>query len=231
MKKRINIAIDGYSSTGKSTVARQLAQRLQYRYIDTGAMYRAVTLWALQQGWIQDEGISEKLTAQLPQLELDFSLSANADTAEITLNGSAPGEDLRSMAVANKVSTVASIPAVRRYLVRAQQKIAAQKGVVMDGRDIGTVVIPDAEVKIFMTAKPEIRAQRRYRELQSKGHNEVSLTEVAANIEKRDYEDTHRAESPLRQASDAKILDNSNLDMEEQLKIVLQWVGEIMSRQ
>lgn len=227
MQKPINIAIDGYSSTGKSTLARQLAQNLQYRYIDTGAMYRAVTYWALQRNWLIDSGVSGQLSDHLQELKLNFSLPANAGIAEILLNGEAPGEALRSMVVAEKVSRVAAIPEVRRYLVKEQQNIAAQKGVVMDGRDIGTVVLPHAELKIFMTAKPEIRARRRFEELQSKGHKNVTLAEVAANLKQRDHDDTHRADSPLRQAEDAKLLDNSNLNMEQQLQIAEQWAAEL----
>ena len=223
MSREINIAIDGYSSTGKSTLAKQLATKLGYRYVDTGAMYRAVTLWALRNGWLEGGTIDSKMEKHLHEIELDFE--RREDGVELVMNGENVSPLLSDMQVANHVSRVASISAVRRLLVKLQQKMARDKAVVMDGRDIGTVVIPDAELKIFMTASNDIRAKRRYEELKAKGR-EVSMAEVAANIESRDYQDTTRADSPLKQADDAVELDNSNLSPEEQLDKALKWARQ-----
>lgn len=222
----IRIAVDGYSSTGKSTMARELAKALSYRYIDTGAMYRAVTHWAIEQGFFQNEYLKEEaLVESLNQLKLDFYLPEGADKPHIYSNGKDVEEAIRGAEVAGKVSIVAKVSAVRRFLVAQQQQIAAAGRVVMDGRDIASVVIPDAELKIFMTADPEIRTQRRYQELQEKGQA-ISLEAVRANLEERDYLDTTRKDSPLIQTEDALVLDNSHLSRAEQLNLAISWAKE-----
>lgn len=221
----IRIAVDGYSSTGKSTLARELAQRLAYRYIDTGAMYRAVTFWALQKGYISSDKVDEaNLVESLKQLRLNFQSSEQGEP-HIYLNDRDIEKEIREAAVANKVSIVAKISAVRRFLVEQQQAIAQEGGVVMDGRDIASVVIPDAELKIFMTADPEIRTERRFEELKSKGQL-LSKEEVRKNLEERDYLDTSRADSPLIQVADARVLDNSALSRAKQLEMALAWAKE-----
>ena len=206
--KKITVAIDGYSSCGKSTIAKQLAAFAGYTYIDTGAMYRAVALYALRtpQAPLEGEG--------LHALSIEFALQEDG-SQHILLNGEDVEKEIRTLEVGNKASQVAVIPEVRRFLVKKQQEMGANGGVVMDGRDIGTVVFPNAELKLFMTASPEIRAQRRYDELVGKGQNPV-FEEVLADVNDRDYRDTHRAESPLRQAEDAIVIDNSHLTREEQ---------------
>jgi len=227
--KKINIAIDGYSSTGKSTLAKALARRLGYVYIDTGAMYRAVTLYAMRHGWIDDEHFDkEALLKNLDNIRVDFQYNPDTGKSETYLNGENVEKEIRRMEVSRFVSRIAEIPEVREKLVALQQQIARQKGVVMDGRDIGTVVMPDAELKIFMTAAPEIRAQRRYKELREKGLD-VDFDEVYQNVKHRDYIDTTREASPLTKTDDARILDNSHLTQEEQLDKVLQWVDEIVA--
>ena len=213
------IAIDGHSSTGKSTLAKEIAKHLQILYIDSGAMYRAITWYAIQQGIIKKDILDrEKLIASLPQIEVTFQLT---DTyPAIVLNGVNVEANIRTMEVANQVSKVAAIPEVRFKLVELQRKISENQSVVMDGRDIGTVVFPKAKVKIFMTASAEIRAKRRFEELQSKGQ-EVSLQEVYANVVQRDEQDSNRKDSPLLQAEDAILLDNSLLSKEEQFQKVM----------
>ncbi|MFN3942330.1 MAG: (d)CMP kinase [Flavobacterium sp.] len=213
------IAIDGHSSTGKSTLAKEIAKHLQILYIDSGAMYRAITWYAIQQGIIKEDILDrEKLIASLPQIEVTFQLT---DTyPAIVLNGVNVEANIRTMEVANQVSKVAAIPEVRFKLVELQRKISENQSVVMDGRDIGTVVFPKAKVKIFMTASAEIRAKRRFEELQSKGQ-EVSLQEVYANVVQRDEQDSNRKDSPLLQAEDAILLDNSFLSKEEQFQKVI----------
>lgn len=222
--KAINIAIDGYSSTGKSTLAKQLAARLAYRYVDTGAMYRAVTLAALEAKHLDD---TEDWTDWLTELKLDFVFQAAEKQSALYLNGRNRERDLRFPAVADRVSEVASKSEVRRFLVAQQQAMAADKRVVMDGRDIGTVVLPQAELKIFMIADPEIRAHRRHQELLAKGISSA-LEEVRENLAKRDHMDSTRKDSPLRQAEDAKLLDNSHLSIAEQLQIAENWVQECL---
>lgn len=213
------IAIDGHSSTGKSTLAKEIAKHLQILYIDSGAMYRAITWYAIQQGIIKEDILDrEKLIASLPQIEVTFQLTNTYPT--IVLNGVNVEANIRTMEVANQVSKVAAIPEVRFKLVELQRKISENQSVVMDGRDIGTVVFPKAKVKIFMTASSEIRAKRRFEELQSKGQ-EVSLQEVYANVVQRDEQDSNRKDSPLLQAEDAVLLDNSFLSKEEQFQKVI----------
>lgn len=223
---KINIAIDGYSSCGKSTLAKALAKKLNYVFIDTGAMYRAVTLFALQNKQASAGKVNvAKLIAALPNISITFVWNELEQRSFVQLNGETVEHEIREMDVANHVSAVASIPEVRKKLVELQQQMGKAKGVVMDGRDIGTVVFPDAELKIFMTASPEVRVQRRLAELTEKGQN-VTAEEVKANIESRDYQDTHREADPLRQASDARILDNSELTPNDQLTLALSWVNE-----
>jgi CMP/dCMP kinase len=224
--KKINIAIDGYSSCGKSTLAKMLAKSLTYIYIDTGAMYRAVALFALNNGMFEDDKLNEKeLIGSLSKIEIGFRLNSETSVRETLLNGQNIENEIRDMRVSSKVSYVAEIPEVRKKLVLLQQKMGEHKGVVMDGRDIGTVVFPQAELKIFMTASEEIRTERRYAELISQGKN-VAKEEVRNNLNQRDYIDTHRTADPLRQAEDALVLDNTNLNMDEQFKLALAWVNE-----
>lgn len=225
---QIIIAIDGYSSTGKSTLAKALAKELAYAYIDTGAMYRAVSLYALRKGYIQDEILnSEALIGDLNKLEITFVLDEQAKSV-VCLNGEHVESEIRGMEVSSCVSKVSAIPEVRDLLVAQQQLMGQNGAVVMDGRDIGTVVFPKAELKLFMTASESIRAERRYNELIAKGDT-VSLEQVRNNIADRDYADTHRAVAPLVQAKDALVLDNSNLTPEEQLDWVLEKVEAIVS--
>lgn len=227
--KKIIIAIDGFSSTGKSTIAKKVAQQLGYVYVDTGAMYRAVTYLALSdnlccatsvfdsttQTFQTYEAVDEEvLVNRLKNSEIQFQFNRELGFSEIYLNGKNIEKEIRGIEVANRVSIVAKIPQVRRYLVNLQQKMGENKGVVMDGRDIGTIVFPDAELKIFMTASEQIRAERRYKELISKGE-EVSFENVLQNIRQRDYLDTNREESPLRKADDAIVLDNSNATIDD----------------
>ena len=211
----IIIAIDGFSSSGKSTMAKKLAAKIGYRYIDTGAMYRAVTLWAMRRGLISDGRVDESsLSADLPGIAIDFQPLPDG-TQHTMLNGADVEAEIRGIDVSNHVSTIAAIPFVRRALVKAQQAFGQSKGVVMDGRDIGTVVFPQAELKIFVNASPETRAMRRYKELQAKG-DDVTYEEVLANVRHRDHIDSTREDSPLRQADDAILLDNSRMTPDEQ---------------
>ena len=216
MEKKIVIAIDGHSSSGKSTMAKDLAREIGYTYIDTGAMYRAVTLYALRHQLIHGDQIDEAaLQAALPSIEISFRRNPETIRPVTYLNGENVEQAIRGMEVADKVSPVAALGFVRRALVAMQQAMGKEKGIVMDGRDIGTVVFPDAELKLFVTASPEVRAQRRVDELRAKGEA-VSYEEVLANVKKRDLIDSTRAESPLRQAPDALVLDNSNMSIAEQ---------------
>ncbi|KAB1066038.1 (d)CMP kinase [Salibacter halophilus] len=222
---KINIAIDGYSSCGKSTLAKQLAKKLHYIYVDTGAMYRSVALFALDNGFFESDFDKEKLINSLNQITIRFERNENG--LQTILNGENVEESIRSMRVSERVSEVAAIPEVRKKLVSQQQEMGKEKGVVMDGRDIGTVVFPDAELKIFMTASPSVRAQRRYDELKANG-KEASMEEVKKNLEHRDYIDTHRSSDPLKQADDALVLDNTDLTPDEQLQKALDWSRERM---
>ena len=220
--KKITIAIDGYSSCGKSTMAKDLAREVGYIYIDSGAMYRAVTLYCLENQLFTAEGIdTAKLEAAMPNIQISFQLNPDTQRPMTYLNGVNVEDRIRTMEVSSHVSPVAALPSVREALVKLQQEMGKAKGIVMDGRDIGTVVFPDAELKIFVVASAEIRAQRRYDELKAKGQ-EASYEEILANVKERDYIDQNRAVSPLRQAEDAILLDNSNLTIEEQK----QWLAE-----
>ncbi|MBX9450072.1 MAG: (d)CMP kinase [Taibaiella sp.] len=223
---KINIAIDGFSSCGKSTLARQLAERLGYTYIDSGAMYRAITLYFIRES-VNMEDIREVQHA-LDHIHLEFVRDEGGPDI-LLLNGENVGQYIRDLIVADKVSLVAAIKEVRTFAVTQQQLLGKHKGVVMDGRDIGTVVFPDAELKIFVTADPEIRVKRRYLELVA-SDPAVQIEDVKSNLELRDYIDSNRKESPLTKAEDARILDNSDLSKEQQLKIVLGWVEEEVSR-
>lgn len=216
MKKNIVIAIDGFSSCGKSTVAKALAKKLNFIYIDSGAMYRAVTLYFLRNS--VDLNDAEAVRHALSNIQLNF-IAKDTQTV-ITLNDEDVSEEIRQMPVAEKVSNVSAIKAVRTEMVRQQQRMGKSGNIVMDGRDIGTVVFPDADLKLFMTADPEIRAARRYDELIAKGEN-VKMEEIFDNLAFRDHQDTTRAESPLIQAPDAVVLDNSHINQEEQLEFVL----------
>lgn len=222
--KKIIIAIDGFSSTGKSTVAKELARALEYVYVDTGAMYRAVTLFALKNGWIEDDKIhTENLIENLDKITLQFIYNSEKGFGEMHLNQQNVEEEIRSMRVSKYVSKIAKISEVRKLLVRQQADMGKEKGVVMDGRDIGTVVFPQAELKLFMTASPEIRAQRRFDELRAKG-DDITYEEVLENVKMRDQIDTEREESPLRKADDAVEIDNSKLSREEQFEKIMQLV-------
>ncbi len=225
--KNITIAIDGYSSTGKSTLAKQLAKHFGYVYVDSGAMYRAVAYFAMQNGCINSEIFDkESLIQGLPLIKLEFHFNADLGFAEMYLNGINVENEIRSIEVSNFVSKIAEVSEVRAKLVEQQQAMSKGNGVVMDGRDIGTVVFPKAELKIFMTASPETRAQRRFDEVQSKGQN-VSYEDVLKNVQERDYIDTHRDDSPLVIADDAIEIDNSYLTREEQFEVVLALVADV----
>lgn len=219
--KKITIAIDGHSSTGKSTLAKQLAKALNYIYIDTGAMYRAVTLFAMQQGFITSNSFdADQLVANLNYVFLSFKFNEDLGFAEIYLNDENVEDKIRSIEVSNFVSKIAEVSAIRTKLVQQQKKYGIDKGVVMDGRDIGTVVFPDAELKIFMTASAEIRAERRFLELQEKSPN-ITFDEVLKNVVERDKIDSNREDSPLIVAENAVMIDNSNLNKEQQFQMIL----------
>lgn len=222
-KPKIIIAIDGYSSCGKSTVAKELAARLGYNYIDSGAMYRAITLYFLRNN-VDFKDSTEILNA-LADIHLSFAFNEASNRSEIQLNDENVEHYIRDMIVAEKVSEVAAIKEVRAFATAQQKKLGKKRGIVMDGRDIGTTVFPDAELKIFMTASPEVRVKRRFQELYASNPN-ITLEEVKHNLEMRDYIDSNREESPLRQADDAVVLDNSNLTREEQLEKVIGWVED-----
>lgn len=223
LTERISIAIDGFSSCGKSTLAKALAHKLNYNYLDTGAMYRAVTLYAMDKKMYTDGTLNKsQLIHSLPDIFLHFEVSPLSGKSEIYLNNVNVESRIRSLEVARFVSEVSTIPEVRRKLQSMQREIGRAKGVVMDGRDIGTVVMPDAELKIFMTAENDIRAARRYAELKSQGKT-ISMNEVYENLRQRDYIDSNRVEDPLRKADDALVLDNSNLSEEQQLQLAYSW--------
>ena len=214
--KKITIAIDGFSSCGKSTMAKSLAKEIGYIYIDSGAMYRAVTLYCIENGLIEDGEIrTEILKEDLKRINISFKINAETGQPDTYLNDENVENKIRTMLVSSMVSQVSALDFVRSAMVEQQQKMGKEKGIVMDGRDIGTTVFPDAELKIFVTASAEVRAQRRFDELKSKGQ-EASYDEILHNVKQRDYLDQNREVSPLRQASDAILLDNSTLNIEEQ---------------
>jgi len=221
MTKKIIVAIDGFSSCGKSTMAKQLAHDVGYIYIDSGAMYRAVALHAMHQGWITDSDMDvNSIENQIHTVHLKFALN-DAGRAEMYLNGENVESAIRTLEVSNGASRVSTLAAVRKELVRQQQQMGAEKGIVMDGRDIGTVVFPDAELKVFLTASPEIRAQRRMDELNQKGE-QVLFEDVLANVKERDFRDQTRKESPLKRADDAVLIDNSLMTLQEQQKVLME---------
>lgn len=221
--KQIIITIDGWSSCGKSTLARQLAKELGYIYVDSGAMYRAITLYFLRNhvDWTDTDQVHRALGS----INLEFQYNASSGRSEIYLNGENVEYVIRDLVIAEKVSEIAAIRAIREFAVAQQQKLGAGKGIVMDGRDIGTVVFPGAELKIFMTADNAVRVERRFRELIEKNPN-ITIEEVKSNLEMRDYIDSNREVSPLRKAEDAVVLDNTQLTPEEQLRVALKWVKE-----
>ena len=225
--KKIIVAIDGHSSCGKSTMAKDLAREVGYIYVDTGAMYRAVTLFAMRNNLFDAEGNinTERLEQLLPEVKISFKLDPETSRPMACLNGEVVEQEIRSLEVSQHVSPIAALPFVRAKLVEQQQAMGKEKGIVLDGRDIGTVVFPEAELKIFVTASAEIRAQRRYKELQAKGMP-ADFDDILKNVEERDYIDSHRATSPLRQADDALVLDNSHLTIEEQKKWLMEKFNE-----
>jgi cytidylate kinase len=226
MSKKITIAIDGHSSTGKSTAAKQLAVKLQYVYVDTGAMYRAVSYYALSHKLIES-GIleSKKLVDSLSDVKISFEYNKETDSADVYLNNENIEKQIRTLEISGIVSKVAEISEVRAQLVEQQKAMGAKKGIVMDGRDIGSVVFPDAELKVFMTAVPEVRAQRRYVELLETGED-VSLDQVLKNVVERDHIDSTREDSPLVQLPEAKLLDTSDMTREEQFELLVSWAQE-----
>jgi len=220
--KRIIVAVDGYSSCGKSTFAKAIAAQLGYIFIDTGAMYRAVTLWAMRKGYL---GNPEEISAHVEEVSVSFKFNPDSGKSDVYLDDENVEKEIRGMEVSSNVSSVSAIKAVRAKLVSLQQQMGRNKGVVMDGRDIGTVVFPDAEIKLFMTASVKVRAERRYLELKEKGDN-VSMDEIIKNVTERDHLDETREESPLRRADDAILLDNSCMTPEEQMVWFMQLLRE-----
>ncbi|SBV92682.1 (d)CMP kinase [uncultured Dysgonomonas sp.] len=220
--KKIVIAIDGFSSNGKSTMAKSLAKQIGYIYIDSGAMYRAVTLYCIQQNLFEDGKLNEsRLRDEIKNIKIEFHLNKDTGAPDTYLNGEKVESAIRSMEVSSKVSIVSAIPFVRHAMVTLQQQMGEAKGIVMDGRDIGTVVFPNAEMKVFVTADATIRAQRRFDELRSKGNTETTFDEVLENLKSRDHMDQTRAESPLIKADDAILLDNSHMTIDEQMQWLL----------
>ena len=220
--KKIIVAIDGHSSCGKSTMAKSLAAQVGYIYVDTGAMYRAVTLFAMRQGLFDAQGQPDaaRLEALVPEIEVSFRLDPDTHLPLVCLNGEVVEEEVRTLEVSSHVSAIAALPFVREALTRQQQRMGEEKGIVMDGRDIGTVVFPQAELKVFVTASAEVRAQRRFLELTAKGQT-VAFEDILRNVQERDYIDSHREVAPLRQADDALVLDNSEMTREEQMQWLL----------
>ena len=231
MQKKIVIAIDGHSSCGKSTIAKKLAKDLGYIYVDTGAMYRTVTLYALRQQLFEADGNvkAEELKQQMGQIEVSFALNPESGLPEALLNGENVEREIRGMEVSSHVSPIAALPFVREAMVDQQRRMGEAKGIVMDGRDIGTTVFPQAELKVFVTASAEVRAQRRYDELQAKGMP-ADYEDILKNVQERDYIDSHREVSPLRQADDALLLDNSHLTREEQQQWLMEKAQTVIGR-
>lgn len=228
--KKITIAIDGFSSCGKSTMAKELAKKVGYIYIDSGAMYRVVTLYALRNGLFTDEGIDEEgLKAKIDDIAISFKLDTETQRPLTCMNGEVVEDEIRQMEVSRRVSPIAALPFVREALTRQQQAMGEEKGIVMDGRDIGTTVFPDAELKIFVTASAEVRAQRRYDELKAKGEKDVDFDDILRNVKERDEIDMNRAVSPLRKADDALLLDNGNMTKEEQNEWLISKFNEVVN--
>lgn len=227
--KRIVIALDGHASCGKSTMAKDLAREIGYTYIDTGAMYRAVTWYCLQNGFFRGDTIDEeRLEEEINTIDIKLVFNPLTGRPDTFLNGEKVEKEIRGMEVSEKVSQVSTLPFVRKALVAKQQEMGKEKGIVLDGRDIGTVVFPDAELKVFVTASPEVRAMRRVKELEAKGEP-VSFEQVLENVKKRDFIDSTRKEAPLRRAEDALLLDNSNLSPEEQKQWLLSQYNRVIS--
>lgn len=228
--KKITIAIDGFSSCGKSTMAKDLAREVGYIYIDSGAMYRAVTLYSIENGIFDGDVIdTEKLKKAIKDIQISFRPNPETGRPDTYLNGVNVENKIRTMGVSSKVSPISALDFVREAMVAQQQAMGKEKGIVMDGRDIGTTVFPDAELKIFVTATPEIRTQRRFDELKAKGQ-EGSFEEILENVKQRDYIDQHREVSPLRKADDALLLDNSNLSIEQQKEWLSEQFGKIVNK-
>lgn len=226
--KKIIVAIDGFSSCGKSTMAKSLAREAGYIYVDTGAMYRAVALFCLRNGWMNEKDIDvEAVEKHISEIHLTFKTSSEGKN-DIWLNGENVENEIRTLLVSESASRISTLAAVRKELVRQQQLMGLQKGIVMDGRDIGTVVFPDAELKVFLTARPEVRAQRRYDELKAKGEA-VELEDVLRSTIERDDRDQNRSESPLRRADDARVIDNSDLTPQEQQEVLRQMFAEAVA--
>ncbi len=226
--KKITIAIDGFSSCGKSTLAKELAKTLSYSYVDTGAMFRAVALYCLRNGLIKEDGTKVyKIREFLDEFQVGFEFNENKGYGEVTLNGENVEEEIRSLTISRIVTKISGIKEVREKLLIIQKNIGSDKGVVLDGRDIGTVVFPDAELKIFMTAETIVRSKRRLNELKGKGHK-VTLEQVQENLRLRDHDDTTREKSPLKQASDAVVIDNTNLTKRDQLSMIVALAKERM---
>ena len=227
--KKITIAIDGHSSCGKSTMAKDLAREVGYVYVDTGAMYRSVTLFALRNGLFTDDDINEEeLRRRMPEIQISFKFNPETGRPDTYLNDELVEKDIRTMEVSNKVSPIAALGFVREAMVAQQQQMGKDKGVVMDGRDIGTTVFPDAELKVFVTASAEVRAQRRYDELKAKGMD-ADFDDILKNVQERDYIDSHREVSPLRKADDAIELDNSHMTIPEQKQWLLDRFNETVN--
>ncbi len=227
--KKITIAIDGHSSCGKSTMAKELARKLGYIYVDTGAMYRTVTLYAMRNNLVDSQGevLTDELQKQMGNIKVSFCINKETGRPDACLNDECVENIIRSIEVSNHVSKIAAIPFVREAMVDQQRRMGAEKGIVMDGRDIGTTVFPDAELKIFVTASARVRAQRRYDELQQKGMP-ADFDEILKNVEERDYIDSHREVSPLRQAEDAILLDNSDMTIPQQNEWLMQQVEKAL---
>ena len=227
--KKITIAIDGHSSCGKSTMAKELARKLGYIYVDTGAMYRTVTLYAMRNNLFDSQGevLTDELQKQMGNIKVSFCINKETGRPDACLNDECVENIIRSIEVSNHVSKIAAIPFVREAMVDQQRRMGAEKGIVMDGRDIGTTVFPDAELKIFVTASAKVRAQRRYDELQQKGMP-ADFDEILKNVEERDYIDSHREASPLRQAEDAILLDNSDMTIPQQNEWLMQQVEKAL---
>ena len=230
--KKITIAIDGFSACGKSTMAKALAQKINYIYVDSGAMYRAITLYSLKNGLIDENNKLDvaKLQADIDNIKVTFRLDEKTKLPITYLNGENVEADIRSMEVSGKVSAISSLGFVRRAMVTQQQELGQAKGIVMDGRDIGTVVFPKAELKIFVTAKPEVRAQRRLDELRSKGDMKTTFKEVFQNLQERDNADQTRTDSPLKKADDALVLDNSYMTRDQQMQWILERFEEVINK-
>ncbi len=226
--QKITIAIDGYSACGKSTLAKALAAHLHYTYADSGAMYRCITLYALRKGVIKDGSfLEEEIVKLLPEIKLSFKFNPDTKSSDTFLNGENVEKDIRQMVVSENVSQVSAIHQVRVHMIAIQRELGKNRGIVMDGRDIGSNVFPDAELKLFMISDTEIRTQRRFDEIKAKGLHHVSYSDVKVNLLSRDHEDTHRRENPLVQAKDAIVLDNSDLTREEQLEFVVKLVTDL----